>query len=265
MNSTNNKFYENGWCKFPYDQAIAEWVANALPLARRAVDSKDHSDWLRCGKTWFVGVNALPNNMNGVIGESLPLSGEAVEFIRNMPELGNFFWDRAQISVCYPGYPAPSDLETEKAYKFRKNRASAHIDGLLPEGPERRRYLREIHAFILGIPMVEYSQEASPPVVWEGSHEIIRTAFNKIFSGVAPDKWGSKDVTELYQQARKQVFDQCQKVEIHASPGEAILVHRLTVHGIAPWKKTATAGPDGRMICYFRPILDEPQKWLSMQ
>ena len=186
MNSTNNKFYKNGWRKFAHDPAIAEWVAKALPLARKEVDSKNHSNWLRCGRTWFVGVNALPNNRDGVIGDSTPLSGKAVEFIHNMPGLGNFHWDRAQISICYPGYPAPSDSETDKAFQFRKNRDSAHIDGLLPEGPERRRYLRETHGFILGIPMVEYNHEASPPVVWEGSHEIIRTAFKERFSGVSP-------------------------------------------------------------------------------
>jgi len=265
MDIADNTFYKNGWCKFSHDPAIATWVSKALPLACKEVESNDHSDWLRCGGTWFVGVNALPNNTDSSIGDSNPLSGKVVDFIHNMPGLGNFQWDRAQISICYPGYPAPSDSETDKAYQFRTNRDAAHIDGLLPEGPERRRYLRETHGFLLGIPMVEYSRDASPLVVWEGSHEMIRAAFNARFSGIAPDKWGDEDVTELYQQIRKRVFEQCRKVEVQASPGETFLVHRLTVHGIAPWKETATAGPDGRMICYFRPVLDKPEKWLSMK
>ena len=265
MDTTENAFYKKGWCKFSHDSAIEQWISEALPLARNEVTSNAHKDWLRCGGTWFVGVNALPNNSDGVIGNSKPLSGKAVEFIRGMPELGNFDWDRAQISICYPGYPAPSDAETEQAFQFRKNRDSAHLDGLLPEGPERRRYLRETHGFILGIPMVEYSDDASPLVVWEGSHEIIRTAFNQRFSGIAPNNWGNEDVTEHYQRIRKKVFDQCEKIIIHASPGETFLIHRLSIHGIAPWKETATAGSDGRMICYFRPDLSEPEKWLSVK
>jgi len=40
-------------------------------------------------------------------------------------------------------------------------------------------------------------------------------------------------------------------------------VHRLALHGIAPWAEGATAGPDGRMIAYFRPEAGGPAGWLG--
>jgi hypothetical protein len=32
-----------------------------------------------------------------------------------------------------------------------------------------------------------------------------------------------------------------------------MLIHRLALHGVAPWAEGAEAGPEGRMIAYFRP------------
>jgi len=45
-------------------------------------------------------------------------------------------------------------------------------------------------------------------------------------------------------------------------PGEATLLHRLTLHGVAPWAAGVTAPPEGRIIAYFRPLMGTVQDWL---
>jgi hypothetical protein len=155
------------------------------------------------------------------------------------------------------------ESESEVAYRYRRDRDASHLDGLLREGPDRRRYLREHHGFLLSIPMVEASDDASPFVIWEGSHEDVREAFGSLFKGIPPEKWGEVDVTETYHAARRRIFDTCRRVEVTARPGEAFLVHRLALHGTAPWLASAESGPDGRMIVYFRPETGGPGNWLS--
>jgi hypothetical protein len=85
----------------------------------------------------------------------------------------------------------------------------------------------------------------------------------KRFGDLPPNQWGEEDVTQDYHQMRRAVFANCKRVEIAARPGEAFIAHRLTVHGVAPWAESATAGEDGRMICYFRPIVGGPMQWLT--
>ena len=255
-------FFEDGWCRFPYDPAVADWVERTLPAARQTVTAPENTEWLRCGGTWFAGVNVLPNDATGAVADGPPLAGQAVAFIHETLGLSGFDWEPAQVSVCYPGYPQPMASESEAAFRFRARRDAAHVDGLIPEGPDKRRYLREHHGFLLGIPMVETSADASPFVIWKGSHEVMRNAFAERFGDLAPDEWGDVDVTEAYKAARQQAFETCERVEVTASPGETYLMHRLALHGVAPWAETAQAGPDGRMIVYFRPETGGPAEWL---
>ena len=83
----------------------------------------------RCGGTWFVGVDALPNSPDGAINgtpfpwAALPLTPEPLH--------------TAQLSVIRPGYPQPSPEETPAAFAFRRDRDAAHLDGLLPIGPDK--------------------------------------------------------------------------------------------------------------------------------
>ena len=122
--------------------------------------------------------------------------------------------------------------------------------------------VKESHAFILGLPLTEAAPGASPLAVWEGSQDIIRDMLTDAFSGRPVSKWSTVDLTETYQRVRREVFESCPRVTLHANPGEAILVHRLAIHGIAPWELGATAAPEGRIIAYFRPAM--PLKtWLS--
>lgn len=246
-------FFRQGWVTFPKDEALGAWVAKARPLAEQlATDQENQAAWLRCGGTWFAGVNIFPNDASGavVLDGIPPLAGTAVDFARRALVSGDLSWDNAQISVCYPGYPQPWDGESDAAYRFRRHRDAAHVDGILPTGPQRRRHLGEHHAFVLGIPLSVTPPEASPLVVWTGSHNVMRQAFRARFRGIPPEDWSAEDITEVYQATRRYVFQTCERVPIHAAPGEAYLIHRLALHGVAPW--TAPAGPS-RTIAYFRP------------
>jgi hypothetical protein len=249
MRNHASHFFERGWCRFDYDPKLFSWVEAALPSARATLDDPRKDQWLRYQGTWFAGVNALPNDARGVVGGSGPLRGAAVDFIARELGLSGFDWDAAQVSICYPGYPQPMPGESPGRARFRRERDAAHVDGLLPEGPQRRRHLREYHGFILGIPMVEFDADASPFVVWEGSQGIMRDAFGRRFEGLAAEQWGEQDITEAYHAARAQAF--------------AEIAHRLVLHGMAPWREGAAAGDDGRMICYFRPDPFGPYEWLN--
>jgi hypothetical protein len=262
MSNHAQHFFSHGWCRFESDPELLNWVQQTLGVARAARADPANAKWLRYQDTWFAGVNLLANAAEGAVADSGPLRGQAVDFIATELGLTGFDWDRAQVSICYPGYPQPMAGESVARARFRRERDAAHVDGLLPEGATRRRHLREHHGFILGIPMVEFDPQASPFVIWEGSHEIMRTSFVERFAGMAPADWGEADITDSYHAARERVFRECPRVEIHARPGESFLAHRLSLHGVAPWAENAEAGPDGRMICYFRPPAFGPEQWL---
>jgi len=263
--NTAEHFHAKGWCRFGHDPVLSGWLDASLPAARVTVADPANARWLRYQDTWFAGVNILPNDEAGAVPGGQPLSGAAVDFIHSELGIGEIAWDMAQVSVCYPGYPKPMAGETEAQHRFRLNRDAAHVDGLLGLGQPKRRFLKEPHQFILGLPMVAASPGASPFVIWEGSHEIMRQAFAEAFAGHPPAAWPDIDITDIYVTARKQCFETCRRVEIHARPGEAYIAHRLSLHGVAPWADGATAGPGGRMICYFRPAMTDLQGWLKQR
>ena len=244
-------FWENGWIRFPYDPELAAWVQHALPVARASVSDPTHAQWMDCEGTWFIGVDALDNDPEGRVGRSGALSGQAMAFIAE--QYGALPLHKGQVSVVYPGYPRPRKGEGESAARYRRNRDAAHVDGLRPMGPDRRRRVDEPHAWILGIPLTEASPDAAPMVLWEGSHKILRSAFERALKGQPRDRLHEVDITDIYQSARREVFETCPRIELPANPGEAYLLHRHCLHGVAPWGAGASAGPDGRMIAYFRP------------
>lgn len=256
-------FFANGWCRFPHDPVLAGWVERARPAACAAVTAPENADWLRCGGTWFAGVNALRNDARGAVEDGPPVAGQAVDFIHRVLGLRGLAWDAAQVSVVYPGYPRPMASESSAAFRYRRDCDAAHLDGLLRDGPRRRRFLREYHAFILGIPIAAASPDAAPLVVWEGSHEVIRRTFRERLAATPSQTWHDADVTDLYHAARREIFETCRRREVAAQPGEAYLIHRLALHGIAPWGMEATAAPEGRMIVYFRPDIGGRRVWLS--
>jgi len=240
-----------GWSRLGPHPAIAAWAAAARKAAYDHLATTSE-EW-RCGGTWFVGVDALPNGPDGSI-EGTPFPWQALPLA---PEPLH----KAQLSVIRPGYPQPSAEETPAAFAFRQTRDAAHLDGLLPIGPDKRRMVKEPHAWILGLPLNDTT--ASPLTVWEGSHDILRTALQGALSPHPPETWGDIDITDAYQRARRDIFATCRRIELPARPGEATLLHRLTLHGVAPWRPDDQAPPAGRMIAYLRPQLASVHQWLT--
>lgn len=242
-----------GWRRIGPDPALAAWAAAALPAAQAALAASP--EVLRCGGTWAVGQDLLPNAPDGSIGGApLPwgLLGLPPEPLH-----------RAQLSTVRPGYPRPSPEESDSAFAFRLTRDAAHLDGLMPVGPDRRRMAQEPHRWILGMALTNADPGASPLVVWEGSADILRAALLAALEGHRPEDWAAVDLTEAYVEARRTVFRTCRRVELPSRPGEAVVMHRLTLHGVAPWAPGATAAPEGRVIAYFRPLMPTVADWLQ--
>lgn len=260
-----SQFFRAGWLRFARDPAVAEWAERARPVAAAcAADPALRSRWLRCGDTWFVGVNVFPNDAAGAVAEAgvPPLAGPPLRFVSDVLGFADVALDRAQVSVCFPGYPRPSVGESAAAFRFRRDRDAAHVDGIRRYDARRRR-LGEHHGFILGVPLSEAPARAAPLVVWEGSHEIVRRALRARLADVPPERWAGEDLTEAYIDARRRCFERCRRVSVDARPGEAYLIHRLALHGVAPWD----AEPVGeRAVAYFRPNPfegDAPAWWLE--
>lgn len=241
-----------GWRKVGPHPALAAWARAAHPLAVRELRDTDQP--LRCGGTWAVGLDLLPNAADGAV-DGTPLPWDVLGLT---PEALH----PAQLSTVYPGYPQPSPDESEAAYGFRLRRDSAHLDGLLPVGPEKRRMVQEPHGWILGLPLTV--SDAAPLVVWESSHIIMQAALSQALAPYPPGTWGDVDVTDAYTAARAEVFRTCPRRELPSLPGEAVVLHRHLIHGVAPWKDGAVAPPEGRIVAYFRPLLPSVRDWLLL-
>lgn len=241
----------HGWERLGPDARIADWVV-AAKRAALAVLAASPEPW-RCGGTWFVGVDALPNGPDGAF-EGTPFPWAALSL---QPEPLH----KGQLSVIRPGYPKPMSGETPAAFTYRRARDAAHLDGLLAVGPARARMVREPHGWILGLPLNDAT--GSPLVVWDGSPEIMRRTLSAALSRHPQQTWSDVDLTEAYTAARREVFATCRRVTLPVCVGEATLLHRLALHGVAPWEVGDNAPPEGRMIAYFRPQLASVVDWLA--
>lgn len=246
------RFDAQGWQIFDADPQLDGWLAAARPAADAALTDPAFADQMDCEGTWFVGVDALPNDTLGRIGAGPMLGGAAMQAIAArhgaIPPL-----HRGQLSVTWPGYPRPRRGESAAGFRYRQVRDAAHVDGLLPIGPERRRMVKEPHLFILGLPLNSADPDAAPLAVWSGSHRIMGRAFAHALAGHAPDQLAHVDVTEAYQAARREVFDSCPRVLLPARPGQAIVLHRHLLHGVSHWAEGASGEGGCRMVAYFRP------------
>ncbi len=240
---------EDGFILFDADPCVAKWAEAAKAVAEGITsDPGMLAANLRHAKTWFVGVDVLPNAADGSVA-GVPLKGPWEPHIPELPQ------HHAQVSIIYPGYPRKDPEESDANHRFRINRDAAHVDGLLPEGLARRRFAREYHAYILGLPLNAVS--AAPTVVWRGSHRVMQAA---LAAAVGTQPIGSVDLTDAYHAARRQVFETCERVPLIAAPGQSYLIHRFALHGTAPWQ-----GPDGpgRMVAFLRPEFPNPADWLD--
>lgn len=242
---------DKGWSLIGPDPAIAAWARAAHRLALDALAQHDEA-W-RSGGTWLVGVDALPNAANGdVPGAEFPWPSFPL-----IPELLH----PAQLSVVKSGYPQPSPAETLAAFRYRQGRDAAHLDGLILNADGGRRML-EPHHWILGLPLNLCSPDASPLVVWDKSHHIMQAALAPVLCDHPPSDWDKIDLNPAYQAARRQVFETCKRTVLPVVPGQATLLHRHTLHGVAPWVPGANAPEEGRIIAYFRPQMPSVKAWL---
>lgn len=240
----------DGFVRFGPDQNLIPWIDAAYAEGLRISQSPEaQATQLRHGETWFVGLDALPNGSDGALA-GVPLVGPW-----SLPDLP---LHRAQLSIVYPGYPAQDSDQSDANHAFRKNRFAAHLDGLLPVGPERRRYAQEWHAYILGIPLNQ--TKAAPTVVWRGSHHIMQDAMRRAIGSADAQ---SVDVTDAYAQARRAVFDICEPVMLTPEGhGTSFLLHRFALHGTAPWDGEGVA--EGRLVAFFRPAYKDSVAWLDL-
>lgn len=261
MASDLGQFAQNGWVKFEFDPEVAKWADAARPAALAAAQDPKHAHWLQCQGTWFVGVDVLPNDTRGHI------AGQGLDglFDRIQPLVGPMrSLHPAQVSIIYPGYPKPRETESEAAFGYRLKRDAAHVDGLRLEPESKKRVCAEYHAYVLGIPLTLASDDASPMVLWEGSHKAMGDVLRSALSAHPQAQWHDVDISEPYKAARAEVFNSHRRVELAAKPGEAYLLHRHLLHGVAPWGENVSADSAGRAIAYFRPDSGmNIQSWLQ--
>ena len=241
-----------GFACFAATDRSRAWATAALARARGIIaDPEARAANLRHGETWFVGVDALPNDVDGSI-DSVPLCGPWQD---HLPQIGPLH--RAQLSVIYPGYPKQDAGESDGNHRYRLRRGAAHVDGLHPVGPDRRRRALERHAYILGISLD--GSRAAPTLCWPGSHRVLGAALR---DAIAEDDPAQVDVTEAYHKARAQVFDQIEPVALSGPAGSSFLLHRFTLHGTAPWRDERDAA---RVTAFFRPDwIGAHRDWLAV-
>ena len=265
--SSPEHFAAKGWAKSGQDTKLLAWVESVRMLCRNIHQKPETQHWWRHGKTWFVGVNVLPNDSAGKVPGGVVMSVGVQRWLRQCLQFGHthgFEFEPGQLSVIAPGYPQQDKSEPRAEHNFRRLKDAAHVDGLLPVGANRRRMPQEFHQFILGIPLENTASYAGPTVVWEGSHIIMQEALTKALDGIPFEQWPVTDVTEIYQRTRQQVLSSCKRVEIHVPKGEAYLIHRLAVHGTAPWQVRKEDEGQDRPVVFFRPECQNPKDWLAL-
>ena len=225
----------DGFCVFDHDPRVARWAQAARNAALECAADPEMrgADNLRHGATWFVGVDALPNAPDGSIG-GVPLAGPWQGLVPALP------LHRAQLSIIYRGYPKQDAGESDANHRFRRVRAAAHVDGLLPVGPDKRRFACEFHAYILSLPLGGCTE--SPTVVWRGSQQIMQRALRDAYAGKDP---AQLDITQVYQDARRAVFASCEQVPLPLIMGQSALLHPFVLHGTQAWNDEADTGKRG--------------------
>lgn len=254
----STRVQSDGYAVYPATPGSLIWARAANAAVEDLLrDPVLRATWLQCQGTWFVGVDVLPNGPDGALSGTA-LQTPALNALSTVPKL-----HRAQVSVTFPGYPKPRNGESEAGFRYRLNRDAAHVDGILAEGPDKRRFVREPHAFILGIALSEADAGASPLVVWPGSHTLMQQAFQAAMQDHPPATLSDVDVTEIYQSTRRSVFANCPRVTVPLKPGQSVLLHPMLLHGVAPWEDGAKA-EGGRRVAYFRPLARSVSEWLAI-
>lgn len=240
----------DGFVTFGHDPCVERWAKAAYERTVELTASNAVLDaQMRHQQTWFVGVDTLDNDLDGAV------SGVPLEGPWDLPKLP---LHRAQVSIVYAGYPIQDLDESDANHSYRINRRAAHVDGLLPVGPNKRRYAHEPHAYILGLPLNDVC--AAPTVVWKGSHHIMKRALVEAIGDQMP---ADVDITDVYQDARREVFARCEMVAINCKVGESFQLDRFALHGTECWNPSKEPVQEGRMVAFLRPEFPNPRDWLA--
>ena len=111
-------FIENGWCFLDNDIENCRWIEAAKANIRNKFRQKEYSDSdFRSGASWFAGINFLDNGTGGDV------DGISFSSVLWSQISGNFgvkikYWDAAQVSICWQGYPSKDPSESEKSFKY---------------------------------------------------------------------------------------------------------------------------------------------------
>lgn len=247
-----------GFRVFPADAQMRAWARAAKILAKEQLNAEHQQRWWRHQKTWFVGVDALPNEPDGSV-DGVALSGAAIDALGSTTPR---HWHPAQLSVITPGYPGQDADESDPAHWFRRYRYAAHIDGLLPVGPDRARMMKEPPAFILGIGLNDCGARASPLVVWPRSQIRIAKMFEDEVAKFPGRHLSDIDVTETYASTRRAIMASIEPIVVPLRQGEAVLLHPKLLHGTVPWRHGAMASQRARLVAFFRPATSV-SNWLE--
>ena len=252
------------------------WIEATKENIRYKFWQKEYEDSeFRSGSTWFAGINFLDNEARGDVN-GVSFSPRLWSQIIGNFGVGINYWDTAQVSICWEGYPKKDPAETEKAFKYRLEKYASHVDGLIPIGSARRRFAKEFHAFILGIPIINSGVNSAPLMVWEGSHKIFRTMFRKVYSGLSESEISDLDVTDIYQKYRRKAFSTCPVRKVFSNNNQPYILDRHLLHGVGPWN-AGICDPlllhrdnlfrldpmFGRIVVYFRPTYKNLLDWIT--
>ena len=269
-------FIKNGWCFLDNGIENYRWIEATKANIRNKFRQKEYKDSdFRSGSTWFAGINFLDNEIGGDV-DGISFSSALWSQISGKFGVGIKYWDTAQVSICWKGYPRKDRSESEKAFKYRLKKYSSHVDGLIPIGSSRKRFAKEFHAFILGIPIINNRVDSAPLMVWEGSHKIFRNMFRKVYAGLSETEISNLDVTEIYQKYRRKVFSTCPVRKVFSHNNQPYILDRHLLHGIESWsvpigdpllphldKLFCTNPMSGRIVVYFRPAYKNPLDWIT--
>lgn len=260
----HHNLVQQGWCRLPKSEALLSWAEALLDAAQTCMKAPENHQWWRYQDTWFAGVNALPNNKIGAVAGLPPLPWSLLTLLADYCQTSVVELDQGQISGLFPGYPQIDPQQSAAANQFRRQHYAAHLDGLVPLGPKRRRFLTEQHSFILGISLTSHPIDAAPLIVWPDSHKRIQAWLIDSLSAQPEKHWHEIDLTDGYQHIRKQILDDTEPQALHLTKGEAYVMHRHLLHGMGDWPN-AIADPhsQGRIIVYFRPCWHQPIDWLT--
>ena len=84
------------------------------------------------------------------------------------------------------------------------------------------------------------------------------------FDGLGPVTFAAMMLADLGAEVLRLTRSESAAPAVFDQVGGAVLLHRLLIHGVAPWAEGAVAPPEGRMVAYFRPVLPSVEDWLRL-